>query len=91
MRMSQIKQQRQQQTCHRNQKIERWKSYLLPLCNKVSVCVSLLQKKLVQFLGDGLALVEKLINISRTLVVDPEDRPQCLNFSLALMWIVFGY
>lgn len=64
--------------------------YLLPLCNQVSVGVSLLQQIFVQFLGDGLALVEKFIYISRSLVVDPEDGPQCLNLSLALMWIVLS-
>jgi len=65
-------------------------AYLLPLCNQVSIGISLLQKVLVQLLGDRLALIKELIDITRPLVVQSENGPQCLDLSLSLMRIVFS-
>ena len=65
--------------------------YLLPLGDEVGVSISLLQQVLVQLLGDRLALVVQLIDISRPLVVKPENRPQRLNLSLSFVWIVLSY
>lgn len=65
--------------------------YLLPLGDEVGVSISLLQQVLIQLLGDRLALVVQLVDISRPLVMKSENRPQRLNLSLSFVWIVLSY
>lgn len=58
---------------------------LLPLGNKVCVCVPVLQQPVVELLRDGLAFVVQVVDVARARVRDLEDRPQRLMLLLAFV------
>ena len=58
---------------------------LLPLGDQGGVGDAILDAVVVQLAGDGLALVEEVEDVPRSLVVDLEDRPECLRSALALV------
>ena len=64
--------------------------YLLPLCDEVGVSVPVLETKVVELAGDLLLLVEHLVDVPASLVVDAGDGPHGFLLPLAFLWIAFG-
>ena len=64
---------------------------LLPLGDQSSVRNLFFDAVVIQLFGNGLPLVEQVIDVSCPLVVDLKDRPQGFHTALSLMWITFRF
>lgn len=64
---------------------------LLPLSNQVLVCIALLYAVLIQLSADGFSFVEKIIDVSTPLMMQPENWPEGLHLSLSFMRLCFSF
>lgn len=64
---------------------------LLPLGNQVLVCIAFLYTVLIQLSADGFPFVEEVEDVSTSLMVQPENRPQGLHLSLSFVGLCFRF
>lgn len=65
--------------------------YLLPLCNKIGIRILVLEQVVIQLPWNGFTLVEEIVNVPWSLMVNAEHGPWAFHYPFSFVWFVLDW